>query len=471
LERLLGSGGMGRVYLGRSVSGRRVAVKVIRPEFAADPGFRERFRQETDAARRVSGAFTAAVVDADPDGDPPWMATVYIPGPSLRERVAAGPPLGERELHGLAAGLAEALRDIHRAGLIHRDLTPGNILLSDDGPRVIDFGVARAAVGKGLTRTGLAVGTPPFMSPEQVRGSAPVGPASDVFAFGSVMAYAATGRGPFDAADSFATAYRVVHEDPDLAGTPEWLAPLLADCLAKSPAERPTPDELLRRLAAVSPAEEETVAEPGPPAPPPADAVTSAAPAVPPEPAPPTRVDRPVPVRTALGVPRDLGSEPEERTVRFLDSPAGSRRGPAVLAAVGAVCAVGAAFLAAYLGGALHHGSPSSGPTSHSSGPSAAATPSHTPSGTPDPAPTAVTVKVRAAHGPCFLLVRDGNGREVFSRVLPMGSSHNFTDRKKLKLTFGDATAVDVTVNGRDVGPVGLPGQIVTLTYLPGDLP
>jgi hypothetical protein len=142
-----------------------------------------------------------------------------------------------------------------------------------------------------------------------------------------------------------------------------------------------------------------------------------------------------------------------------------------VLAAVGAVCAVGAAFLAAYLGGALHHGSPSSGPTSHSSGPSAAATPSHTPSGTPDPAPTAVTVKVRAAHGPCFLLVRDGNGREVFSRVLPMGSSHNFTDRKKLKLTFGDATAVDVTVNGRDVGPVGLPGQIVTLTYLPGDLP
>jgi serine/threonine protein kinase len=454
LERVLGSGGMGRVYLGRSVSGRRVAVKVIRPEFAADPGFRERFRQETDAARRVSGAFTAAVVDADPDGDPPWMATVYIPGPSLRERVAAGPPLGEGELHGLAAGLAEALRDIHRAGLIHRDLTPGNILLSDDGPRVIDFGVARAAVGKGLTRTGLAVGTPPFMSPEQVRGSAPVGPASDVFAFGSVMAYAATGRGPFDAADSFATAYRVVHEDPDLAGTPEWLAPLLADCLAKSPAERPTPGELLRRLAAVSPAREEA---------------PDAAPdqEEPPPPAPPTRVDRPVPIRTALGVPRDLGSEPEERTVRFLDSPAGPRRGPAVLAAVGAVCAVGAAVLAAYLGGALHPGSPSSDPTSHTPASTAAATPSHTPSGTPDPAPTAVTVKVRAANGPCFLLVRDGNGREVFSRVLPVGSSETFTDRKKLKLTFGDAGAVDLTVNGQDIGAPGDHGQIMSTVYGP----
>ncbi|MFJ2025159.1 serine/threonine-protein kinase [Streptomyces sp. NPDC087897] len=247
LEGRLGAGGMGVVYLARTLSGRKVAVKVIRPELAQDPGFRDRFRREVEAARRVSGAFTAPVVDADPESDTPWLATLYVPGPSLAERVLARGPLTTAEVRRLAAGLAEALRDIHRAGLVHRDLKPGNVLLAEDGPRVIDFGISRAADATQLTHAGTVVGTPPFMAPEQFR-SADVGPAADVFSLGSVLVYAATGHGPFDGDSSHAIGFRVVYEQADLTGLSEEVGRLVVPCLAKDPALRPTVGQLLDAL-------------------------------------------------------------------------------------------------------------------------------------------------------------------------------------------------------------------------------
>ena len=196
LVRQLGQGGMGRVYLGMSPGGRPVAVKAIRPELAADPEFRARFGREVAAARRVSGVFTAQVVDADVDGPVAWMATAYVPGPSLAEAVDTHGPLPEASLLALAAGLAESLNAIHAAGVVHRDLKPSNVLLAEDGPRVIDFGISRAAESTMLTQAGLVVGSPGFMSPEQATGYE-VGPPSDIFNLGAVLAFAATGEGPF----------------------------------------------------------------------------------------------------------------------------------------------------------------------------------------------------------------------------------------------------------------------------------
>ncbi|MEU8828714.1 serine/threonine-protein kinase [Streptomyces sp. NPDC048636] len=251
LEERLGRGGMGTVYLARSESGRRVALKVVHQQFADDDEFRVRFRLEVAAARRVSGAFTAPVVDADPDAALPWMATSYVPGRTLAERVAADGPLRGAELRRLAIGLGEALRDIHRAGVIHRDLKPANIVVADEGPRVIDFGIARAADHQTLTMTGRVMGTPPFMSPEQLNDPREVGPESDVFSLATVLVFAATGQSPFDADSPYMTAYHVVHEPPDLEAVRGPLRDALADCLAKEPAERPGLDTLLARLRAL----------------------------------------------------------------------------------------------------------------------------------------------------------------------------------------------------------------------------
>ncbi|ORT59457.1 serine/threonine-protein kinase [Streptomyces sp. CB03238] len=253
LEECLGSGGMGVVHLARSGSGLRLAVKVVHAEHAADAEFRARFRQEVMAARRVSGAFTAPVVDADPDAERPWMATLFIDGPTLSERVKRNGRLGSVELRRVGAGLAEALRDIHRAGVVHRDLKPSNVLLAADGPKVIDFGISRPADSDLRTETGKLIGTPPFMAPEQFQRPRDVGPAADVFAMGAVLVHAATGRGPFDSNSPYIVAYQVVHNEPDLAGVPEDLVPLLRRCLAKDPAQRPTADELMGELRAGEP--------------------------------------------------------------------------------------------------------------------------------------------------------------------------------------------------------------------------
>ncbi|MFE9123362.1 PQQ-binding-like beta-propeller repeat protein [Streptomyces sp. NPDC007172] len=248
LETVIGSGGMGVVHLATSPSGMRLAVKVVHAQHAADPEFRARFRQEVSAARRVSGAFTASVVDADPDAERPWMATLHVPGPTLAERVKQDGPLNAVEVRRLGAGLAEALRDIHRAGVVHRDLKPSNVLLAADGPKVIDFGISRPYDSDLRTETGKLIGTPPFMAPEQFQRPREVGPAADVFAMGAVLVHAATGRGPFDSDSPYVVAYQVVHNEPDLDGVPDDLVPVLRGCLAKDPGERPTPDQLMSAL-------------------------------------------------------------------------------------------------------------------------------------------------------------------------------------------------------------------------------
>ncbi|MET9436207.1 protein kinase [Streptomyces sp. NPDC006551] len=248
LSARLGEGGMGLVFLGQSVSGRRVAVKVVRRELAADPGFRQRFRREIEAARTVGGFWTAPVVDADPDAVEPWVASAYIEAPDLGQLVVSEGPLGEAGVRRLAAGLAEALEAIHRAGLVHRDLKPSNVLVTADGPRVIDFGISKALEGATtLTDTGLVVGTPGFMSPEQATGAA-VGAPSDIFSLGAVLAFAATGRGPFGAGSVPALLYRVVHDVPRLDGVPEGVRGIVAQCLEKRAERRPSAAEVLGLL-------------------------------------------------------------------------------------------------------------------------------------------------------------------------------------------------------------------------------
>ncbi|MGW2108211.1 protein kinase domain-containing protein [Streptomyces sp. NPDC001948] len=338
----LGAGGMGQVYLARSDRGRTVAIKLVRGELAEEQEFRDRFRHEVRAARQVGSVWTAPVLDADTEAAVPWIATGYVAGPSLHatvtgrartpEGTASGAygPLPERSVHILGAGLAHALQDIHAAGIVHRDLKPSNILLTIDGPRVIDFGIARAldtVIDGAVTRTGALVGSPGFMSPEQVRGER-VTPACDVFCLGSVLAYAATGRLPFGPSDSnpHAQMFRIAQEEPDLTGVPVDLVELVRDCLHKDPAARPTTDAILERLAGDDTAEpwlpgaliaqlgrhavelldsedpEESPAEAVPPAPQvpratptPAASAASAAAATPSDPAPPTPVHIPTP--------------------------------------------------------------------------------------------------------------------------------------------------------------------------------
>ncbi|MDX2649581.1 phosphate ABC transporter substrate-binding protein PstS [Streptomyces sp. PA03-1a] len=345
LEGRLGTGGMGVVYLARSVSGRALAVKVVRPEFAEDAGFRDRFRREVAAARRVSGAFTAPVVDADADAEQPWLATLFVPGPALSRRVAERGPLPAEEVLGLSAGLVEALRDIHRAGLVHRDLKPGNVLLAEDGPRVIDFGIARAAGTERLTRTGTVVGTPAFMAPEQFRAGA-VGPACDVFALGAVLVYAATGHGPFDGDSSHAIGFRVVYEEPDLTGLPEELHAFVAPCLAKVAQERPSVEELLAFLTLARAGGSVPDPEPAPPEPeePEADEPEADEPGSGPGPEhSPTLADRPrdTATRVIRPVPRPgaFGPPPVDRAgpTGPVPAPRGRARGRRVALAAGAV--------------------------------------------------------------------------------------------------------------------------------------
>ncbi|AQT70580.1 protein kinase domain-containing protein [Streptomyces sp. fd1-xmd] len=243
----LGQGGMGVVYLGRSQSGRAVAVKVVRPELSTEPGFRRRFADEVAAARRVGGFHTAPVVDADPDGEPAWLVTAFVPGPTLQAVLARVGSLPPDTLTVLAAGLAEALEAIHRAGVIHRDLKPANIIVAEDGPRVIDFGIARALDGTALTQTGLQVGTPGFLAPEQLTGGRALTPAVDMFALGVVLTQAAGGA-PFGDGPSAARHYKVVYEEPDLTAVPAELREAIGACLAKDPAARPTPAAFLASL-------------------------------------------------------------------------------------------------------------------------------------------------------------------------------------------------------------------------------
>ncbi|WKD34603.1 serine/threonine-protein kinase [Streptomyces xanthophaeus] len=240
----LGAGGMGRVYLSHTQGGRPVAIKVVRPELAEDPAFRRRFRREVEAARRVRGAYTAELIDADADATPPWLATLYVPGPSLSQAVARRGPLPLPAVLWLTAGVAEALQAIHGAGIVHRDLKPSNVLLAADGPRVIDFGISLASDTTAHTATGATIGTPQYMSPEQA-SAGEVTAAADVFALGQTAAFAALGEPLYGTGPSATVLYRIVHSEPDLSRLPQELRPLIARCLATDPRERATPAEIV----------------------------------------------------------------------------------------------------------------------------------------------------------------------------------------------------------------------------------
>ncbi|MCX5379374.1 serine/threonine-protein kinase [Streptomyces sp. NBC_00091] len=264
LHRRLGAGGMGVVYLGSDRRGQRVALKVIRPDLAEDQEFRSRFAREVSAARRIRGGCTARLVAADLDAERPWFATQYVPGPSLHDKVAEEGPLTAAQIAAIGAALSEGLVAVHEAGVVHRDLKPSNILLSPKGPRIIDFGIAWATGASTLTHVGTAVGSPGFLAPEQVRGAA-VTPATDVFALGATLAYAATSDSPFGHGSSEVMLYRVVHEEPHLVGVPDALAPLVRACLAKDPEERPTTLQLSMRLKEIAAREAQGLGDGRPP--------------------------------------------------------------------------------------------------------------------------------------------------------------------------------------------------------------
>ncbi|MFI5801802.1 serine/threonine-protein kinase [Streptomyces sp. NPDC051561] len=340
VERELGAGGMGTVYLARSRGGRTVAAKVARPELAADPHFRARFRAEVEAARKVGGFHTAPVVDADPDAPAPWLATVYIAGPTLSGLLAGRGPMNEPQLRLLGAALAEALQAIHACGLIHRDLKPGNIIMAEDGPRVLDFGIARAVESTRLTSTGAAFGTPGFLAPEQAQGLE-VGPSADVFALGVVLV-AAAGGSAFGEGTPMGLMYRSVHEAADLSAVPEGIRPVVAECLAKDPAQRPTLEALLDLLAP------ETVraAEPDPP---PATA-PAAHPLTVPDPAPaPAATITPAAPATSAGLPHAATVTADPRPAGTPGSPPRSNARPFTIALAATALVAGLAILTTYL--------------------------------------------------------------------------------------------------------------------------
>ena len=339
----LGAGGMGQVFLGVSPGGRRVAVKLIHPVHAGTEHFRERFAREIEAARRVGGFHTASVVDADPHAETPWMVTAYIDGPSLEEAVGRYGPLPPGQVRALGAGLAEGLTAIHAHGVVHRDLKPGNVIMAEDGPRIIDFGIARAIGASTLTTAGSVVGTVAYMSPEQVRGD-PVLPASDVFSLGSVLAFAATGRQPFGSDSAATVMFRIVSQSPDLAGLDdEGLRSLIEACLAKPPGDRPEVRAILVALTGRGPVPAPVVprAIPGADG---RDAPTRTHPSTnPPAIALPDPPDPPVHARPA-------GRRPRRRTVTLIAA-------VAVLAVLGAVIPI---LLTSSPGTAAGHG-PSTG--------------------------------------------------------------------------------------------------------------
>jgi serine/threonine protein kinase len=252
LHSRLGAGGMGQVYLGFSPAGRAVAIKIIHSQFAADPEFLRRFSHEVKAARAVGGMYTAPVVDSGVDGSSPWLATAYVPGPALSAIVAKHGALPEAAVWRLAAGLAEALRAVHAAGVIHRDLKPANVLLADDGPHVIDFGISRPFHGTQLTSAGMVIGTPGYMSPEQAK-TGPAGPASDIFSLGCVLAYAATGNPPFGGENPASVLFRIVSAEPDLSAVPPRPRRVIEACLNKDPAQRPGPAQVIAMINALGP--------------------------------------------------------------------------------------------------------------------------------------------------------------------------------------------------------------------------
>ncbi|MFJ6608674.1 RodZ domain-containing protein [Streptomyces sp. NPDC091289] len=484
VERELGAGGMGTVYLARSRGGRPVAVKVARPELAADPQFRERFRAEIDAARRVGGFHTASVVDADPDASAPWLATAYISGPTLAELLAAHGPMDESRLRLLGAALAEALQAIHACGLVHRDLKPGNIIMASDGPRVLDFGIARAVESTRLTSTGAAFGTPGFLAPEQAEGLEVDGSA-DVFALGAVL-IAAAGGSAFGVGTPMGMMYRSVHKPADLSAVPPGLHAVIAACLSKEPARRPTPAALTELFV------------PGPaPHTPTVISTAQQAPAGPgSDRTMPDGSDgsdgggtvEPAPGLAGGGVPHHEAvtidaagrgtpaAHAESGTGR--PAPAGRSRGR-VLAAV----LVATVAIAALAGGALlllPDDDRDDDPSTAAPGPSYASSAAVPSSASPPPMPTTpdaavsrpagkVTVMVGVEGQTSWVDAKGSDGRRIFDGSVPAGTTKTFTDEERIDLVLSNGSAIRLVVNGRRIEDSFQPGEVVRLTYTKDD--
>ncbi|MCB5164677.1 DUF4115 domain-containing protein [Streptomyces bambusae] len=504
VERQLGAGGMGTVYLARSRGGRPVAVKVAHPDLAADPHFRERFRAEVNAARRVGGFHTAPVVDADPDAEAPWLATAYIAGPTLSALVREQGPFDEQRLRLLGAALSEALLAIHACGLVHRDLKPGNIIMAEDGPRVLDFGIARAVESTRLTAAGAAFGTPGFLAPEQAQGLEVTG-AADVFALGTVLV-AAAGGSAFGSGTPMGLMYRSVHETADLSAVPEGLRPLLAACLAKDPAQRPSPARLLDSFAPGDPAGH----SPAPGAPPgrvpvasgrsrdgegdgdgdehAGDGGTGGHEATLPD-GGDARGTEPAGGTLPLGaggrVVALAGDDVRGDGPLWITSAGRSRR-RVVLVALAAVTTAGV------LGGALYltldgdrtgprSASPSESRRASSPAPAPGAVksqPRQEPSPTPTPgrsdggaapAPKDVVTIAITGEGPgSWLSAKDSAGRLIFDGVLGPGETRTFTDKERIDLVLGNAGAVKLLVNGKRIEDEFEDGRVERLTYTKG---
>ncbi|MFJ8745903.1 RodZ domain-containing protein [Embleya sp. NPDC127516] len=515
----LGSGGMGSVYVGRSRGGRLVAVKVIRSGLDSEPHYRARFRQEVQALRGVASLFTAAVVDADPDGEPPWLATEFIPAPTLDEAIRAFGPLPASTLHVMACGLAEALNAIHSGGTAHRDIKPANILLAADGPRIIDFGIAVGAddpaspadrLAARLTATGAIIGTPGYLSPEQAHGMR-AGTASDLFALGCVLVFAGTGRPPYASASLAELLRQVVQDEPYLGDLPEPLRGPAAGCLAKEPEERLSARALLEQLVAIAPphfgpdwlpptlqalvadraaAHRQPAASSAPAN---AQAATEVTPALryaptqpqqprqPPE--PPTPFDPVVPQQPATP-PAAPSTAPRGRFA--------GKRMPAVVLSV--VAAVAAAITVPLLliddsNGGASDGSRSTGNTGTTSSssvstPNAASTPkppgtqppsaapepnSATPSGSTSGYPAGVVVRVKASSKSPWITAKASDGTLIFEGRVDEGATRQFTDPSRIDLLIGNAGAVRLDVNGVDLGSPGALGEVMRFTFKPGN--
>jgi eukaryotic-like serine/threonine-protein kinase len=465
----LGSGGMGKVFLGRSVAGRLVAVKVIRDDLAEDSEFRARFRREVAAARKVSGLFTAPVVDADLDASVPFLVTAYIPGLSLADAVSRHGPLPPASVLALAAGLAEGLEAIHSAGVVHRDLKPSNVLLAEDGPRVIDFGISRTADGGTVTGTGLTVGSPGFMSPEQAEGGE-VGPASDVFSLGTVLAFAAAGEGPFGTGSAAALVYRVVHSPPDLDRVPAQVRPLIERCLAKNAQQRPSPSGLLAGLDGIGvwagwlpapvmqdlpqpPAWLAPAAEAGDP---PRRPVTEVA-AIPsgPENEASNTITRTAarqhpPVSEASADRSPPGPlRPVEAVGLSTPIKIRRRRSPVFGVTMTAILLAVIGF-GAYLFLPHAHGPRPQAGLSRGASPLASTKPrrSASPASSPTPATADLVIKV-TAHQDCYVDLTYSTGSEIYEGVVQAGASMTWTESEAVLVELGNPSGVVLTVNGK----------------------
>jgi serine/threonine protein kinase len=419
----LGRGGMGEVFLGQSPGGRQVAVKVIRPDLASDPLFRARFAQEVATARTVSGIFTVPVVDADVNAAQPWLVTAYVEGPSLADAVGRRGPMTPGLVLALAAGLAEGLEVIHAAGVLHRDLKPSNVLLASDGPRIIDFGISRAADASGVTATGFAAGSPGYMSPEHALGSA-TAPPSDIFSLGSVLMFAATGNEPFGPGTAPAVLYRVVHEQADTSQLAPQLRPLVERCMAKDPRQRPTAAQLVAELGALAQAarlqpETEplvpwTVTTRLPARTPPPDAPLTPPPAslTPPPDAPLT--PPPASLTPPPGAFPSPPGAPGSHTTPFPRPVQRPRRGPAWVLATVAVAVIAAIAVVVV---ALHK----DGPSRYSPTAASSSGPSSTPPSPPSVSPSGLGSSSPALAG--WVPYHDSSG--LFSIDLPPGWSES----------------------------------------------